>query len=80
MTKVLKPQRRMAIFVTNKESTHAKSQNHPESTLPIVLDIPEIVSISYRALTTNFDCSPKIEMRKFASFTATPLKTAMFGK
>ena len=50
MTKVLIPQRRMAILVTNKESTHAKSQNHPESTLPIVLDIPEMVPIIHESL------------------------------
>ena len=29
------------MFVTNKESTHEKSENHPDKTLPMVLEIPE---------------------------------------
>ena len=40
------PLRRMAIFVTNKESTHEKSENQPDKTLPIVLEIPEIQRIT----------------------------------
>ena len=40
----------MATFVTNKESTHAKSPNHPDSTLPMVLDIPEMVPIIHESL------------------------------
>ena len=39
------PLRRMAIFVTNKESTHEKSENQPDKTLPMVLEIPEMQSI-----------------------------------
>ena len=39
------PLSKMAIFVTNKESTHEKSENQPDKTLPIVLEIPEIQRI-----------------------------------
>ena len=37
------PPKRIAIFVTNNESTHAKSENHPDKTLPMVFDTPEMV-------------------------------------
>ena len=37
------PHRRIAMFVTNNESTHVKSENHPDKTLPMVFDTPEMV-------------------------------------
>ena len=37
------PHMRIAMFVTNNESTHAKSENHPDNTLPMVFDTPEMV-------------------------------------
>ena len=39
---VVTPLRSIAIFITSKESTQEKSENHPDNTLPTVLDIPEM--------------------------------------
>ena len=68
------------MFVTNNESTHAKSENHPDKTLPMVFDTPEMVWINGHLLIECVDHIPMIEMRKLASSTATPLNAAMLGK
>ena len=79
-TRVDMPHRRIAMFVTNNESTHVKSENHPDKILPMVFDTPEMVWISDHFLNESVDYVPMIEIKKFASSTATPLNTAMLGK